>query len=194
MGPILMSGSSSRHATHPLMRTGMVVWLTGLPASGKSTLASALHEHLTETSIPACIIDGDELRAGLCSDLGFSEADRRENVRRAGELARFLAEQGLVAIVALVSPYVRDRQDARRRVPQGRFFQVYVDCSVEVCRQRDPKGLYERADRGEIAQFTGVSDPYEAPIAPELHVRTDTESVEVSAKRLVESVRAALAV
>ena len=193
MGPKPMSGSSPpQHAPHPLKQTGMVVWLTGLPASGKSTLASALRRNLADASIPACVIDGDELRAGLCSDLGFSEADRRENVRRAGELARFLAAQGLVAIVALVSPYIRDRQSARQRVPLGRFFQVYVDCSVEVCRQRDPKGLYERADRGEIPQFTGVSDPYEAPIAPELHVQTDVESVEASTKRLVEAVRTAL--
>lgn len=167
---------------------GLVVWLTGLPASGKSTLANALQKRLLDASIPACIIDGDVLRSGLCSDLGFSEEDRKENVRRAGEMAKFLAAQGLVAIVALVSPYARDRQQVRAGIPDGQFFQVHVDCPVDVCRQRDPKGLYRRADRGEIKDFTGVSAPYEAPPVPELHIQTAAESVEESSARLLEAV------
>ncbi len=167
---------------------GLVVWLTGLPASGKSTLANALRDRFGEQGVGACVIDGDILRQGLCSDLGFTEQDRQENVRRAGEIAKLLADQGWLAIVALVSPYARDRQAVRGRLESGRFLEVYVDCPVEVCRQRDPKGLYRRADRGEIPRFTGVSDPYEAPQGPGLHIRTDSEPVEASVERLVEAV------
>ncbi len=168
---------------------GLVVWLTGLPASGKSTLANALRLNLEKSSVRACIIDGDELRSGLCSDLGFSEQDRRENVRRAAEVARFVCQQGLVAIVALVSPYQRDRMAARQRVGPGRFIQVHVECPVEVCRQRDPKGLYRLADQGVILEFTGISAPYEKPSNPELHLRTDTQSVGALASRLTQAVR-----
>ena len=170
---------------------GLVVWLTGLPAAGKSTLAMALRETLVAESIPTCIIDGDVLRQGLCSDLGFSEKDRQENVRRAGEIAKILADQGVLAIVALVSPYERDRRAVRGRLQHGKFFEVHVDCTVDECRRRDPKGLYRRADRGEIPLFTGVSDPYEEPAAPELRIRTHEETVETSVGRLMAAVRVA---
>jgi len=175
----------------PSAANGLVVWLTGLPAAGKSTLAMALCESLVAESIPTCIIDGDVLRQGLCSDLGFSEKDRQENVRRAGEIAKILAEQGILAIVALVSPYERDRRAVRGRLRQGKFFEVHVDCTVDECRRRDPKGLYRRADRGEIPLFTGVSDPYEEPAAPELRIHTHEEPVETSLGRLMTAVRAA---
>ncbi|HOD24795.1 MAG TPA: adenylyl-sulfate kinase [Polyangiaceae bacterium] len=171
---------------------GLVVWLTGLPAAGKSTLALALRDSLEKAGQAACIIDGDVLRQGLCSDLGFSAKDRQENVRRAGEIAKIIAEQGIIAIVALVSPYERDRRAVRERLPPHRFFEVHVDCSVEECRRRDPKGLYRRADRGQIPQFTGVSDPYEAPSKPELRVRTQDDPVQVSLDQLLAAVTEAI--
>ena len=168
--------------------TGLVVWLTGLPGAGKTTLAVAVQERLATLAIPSCNIDGDALRHGLCTDLGFSAADRKENVRRAGEIAKLMAQQGLVAMVSLVSPYLADRRSVRDRMPAGMFFEVFVDCPVDECRKRDPKGMYARADRGEIPQFTGVSDPYEPPPAPELHLRTHVDSLDDCTQMLTQAI------
>ena len=176
----------------PNKAKGLVVWFTGLPGAGKTTLAEALQERFAHRKIPTCIIDGDVLRKGLCSDLGFSARDRQENVRRVGEIAKLLAEQGIVALVALVSPYNQDRRAVRERLQPGMFCEVHVDCEVDECRRRDPKGMYARADRGEIPQFTGVSDPYEAPSAPELHLRTHEESLNQSLAKLEQTVLAAI--
>jgi len=164
--------------------TGLVVWLTGLPGSGKTALAIGMHTYCREEQIPSCIIDGDELRKGLCSDLGFSAEDRRENVRRAGEVAKLWADQGYIAFVALVSPYEADRRSVRSRLAKDMFLEVHVNCPVEVCRRRDPKGMYARADRGEIPQFTGVSDPYEVPTTPDLRLDTHTENEDASLNKL----------
>ncbi len=184
------SGSSTPRTPTPNAQ-GVVIWLTGLPASGKTTLSQALHEALASRSLRACLIDGDVLRKGLCQDLGFSEADRQENVRRAGHVASLLASQGLVVIVALVSPYAKDRQRVRECVT-SRFLEVHVDCPVQVCQQRDPKGLYARALRGDIADFTGVSAPYEPPVDSDLRIATDSEPVERSSARLLDAVLASL--
>jgi adenylyl-sulfate kinase len=152
--------------------SGGVVWLTGLSGAGKSTLAAALSARLRERQVPACVLDGDELRTGLCRDLGFSDADRVENMRRAAEVARLMAGAGLVAITALISPFGAERHAARSRFAPGRFIEVFVDAPLAVCEARDPKGLYRRARRGEITGFTGIDAPYEPPAAPELRLDT----------------------
>jgi adenylyl-sulfate kinase len=145
---------------------GAVVWLTGLSGSGKTTTALALAARLEGAGKLAYVVDGDRLRAGLCSDLGFSPEDRAENVRRAGEVAAMLAEAGVIAIVALISPYRSDRDAVRARTGAGRFFEVHVSTPIDECERRDAKRLYARARSGELPDFTGVSAPYEEPLAP----------------------------
>ncbi len=155
-----------------------VLWFTGLSGSGKSTVAKALERRLFEMGVHTFFIDGDNLRHGLNGDLGFTPEDRAENIRRAAEVARLAFEHGNVVLASFISPYERDREFARSLIPAGRFFEVYVKCDVEVCKRRDPKGLYARALRGEIKNFTGVDAPYEEPRAPELVVETDLQSVD----------------
>ncbi len=155
---------------------GATVWFTGLPGSGKSTVAGQLTARLVETGVPAYRLDGDNLRHGLNGDLGFSEADRSENVRRAAEVARLMADAGIVAVVSLVSPY----RDARARARELHacdglpFVEVWVSTPVEECERRDPKGLYARARAGEVKHMTGIDQPYEAPEAPEVELTMDT--------------------
>jgi adenylyl-sulfate kinase len=152
---------------------GATVWFTGLPSSGKSTLAAGVEERLTADGVPAYVLDGDNLRHGLNGDLGFDGGARAENVRRTAHVARLFADAGVVALVSLVSPYVADRALARRLHEDSGlpFIEVYVNAPVSVCEQRDPKGLYARARRGEISGFTGIDDPYEAPLQPDVEVR-----------------------
>lgn len=149
-----------------------VLWLTGLAGAGKSTIAQALARTLREWGQRCCVLDGDALREGLNRDLGFSVADRAENVRRVAEVARLMADAGLIVIVALISPFLADREMARALIGDGAFVEIFVDVPLEVAESRDPKGLYARARRGEIAQFTGLDSPYEAPIDPELRIDT----------------------
>jgi len=156
---------------------GLVVWLTGLSGSGKSTLASAVELELFNQGKQVFMLDGDHLRGGLCSDLGFSPEARKENVRRAGEVAALFAEAGLLCIAAFISPYRSERALARRVAPEKRFLEVYLNAPLAVCEKRDPKGLYARARTGELKQFTGVSAPYEPPEHPDLELRTDRFSV-----------------
>jgi adenylyl-sulfate kinase len=159
----------------------VVVWLTGLPSSGKSTLATHLERALFERRSHVWVLDGDELRRGLSSDLGFSAADRSENIRRAGHVARLFAEEGAVVICAFVSPYVKDREYVRQLMDHGTpripFVEVYLDTPVSVCAARDPKGLYAASYEGTIARFTGVSDIYEPPRTPEILLRPETQSI-----------------
>ncbi len=157
-------------------RMGATIWFTGLSGSGKSTVASAVEKRLVEAGRPAYRLDGDNLRTGLNADLGFSRAGREENVRRAAEVAGLFADAGLVAIVALISPYRTGRLLARRIQEQAGlpFVEVYMATSVDVCAGRDPKGLYARASAGEIGSFTGVDDPYEPPESPELVIEART--------------------
>jgi bifunctional enzyme CysN/CysC len=154
---------------------GMTVWLTGLSGSGKSTVAAELERRLVASGRPAYLLDGDNLRHGLNTDLGFSAADRAENVRRVGEVAKLLADAGVVAIVSLVSPYSADRQRVRAAHSDGSlpFLEIFVDTPLEVCEARDPKGMYAKARAGEIKNFTGIDDPYEAPEAPHLRLRPE---------------------
>lgn len=174
-------------------RAGITVWLTGLSGAGKSTIAEAAVARLRALGIAATALDGDALRGGLNRDLGFSAEARAESVRRAGEAALLLSSSGVVAVAALISPYRadRDRVRARHREAGVPFLEVFVDAPVEVTEARDPKGLYARARRGEIPGFTGVSDPYEAPLAPELHLRTAGANVESCVSSLVDRIAAA---
>jgi adenylyl-sulfate kinase len=162
---------------HHLGQSGCVIWLTGLSASGKSTIATELEHELFHQGRLAYVLDGDNTRQGLCSDLGFSPADRRENIRRVREVVRLFADAGIICITAFISPYRADREEARRLVPQGKFIEIYLNAPLEICEQRDLKGLYARARAGELKEFTGISAPYEPPLNPELELRTDKLSV-----------------
>ena len=152
------------------------IWMTGLPASGKSTLAVALEKELWNRAVHAYVLDGDNIRHGLNKDLGFSPQDRNENIRHIGEVAKLFTVAGVINITAFISPYRADRDQARRIMADGEFVEVYVDCPVNVCESRDPKGHYKKARTGEIPEFTGVSAPYEPPLHPEIVVHTDRQS------------------
>lgn len=179
---------------HPVdrqVRAGMkhqqpvVIWFTGLSASGKSTLAGALEQVLTLQGYHTYLLDGDNVRHGLCRDLGFSDADRAENIRRVGEVASLMADAGLIVLTAFISPFRADREGVRAMVPAGQFIEVFVDAPLEVCRARDPKGLYKKAERGEIKQFTGLDSPYEPPERPELHLDSGQFSIPISLNQLL---------
>ncbi|KYP81603.1 adenylyl-sulfate kinase [Ferroacidibacillus organovorans] len=162
------------------------IWLTGLSGAGKSTIATALETELFRRGIHTYLLDGDNVRLGLNRDLGFSEEDRRENIRRVAEVSKLFVEAGTVVIVAFISPYRNDRDEARARFEEGEFLEVFVDCPIDVCEERDPKGLYKKAKAGTIPQFTGISSPYEPPLQPEFHLRTDLHSPEACVALLVE--------
>lgn len=164
-----------------------IAWLTGLPGAGKTSIADAVDRTLAANGRHVFVLDGDNLRHGLCRNLGFGEADRAENVRRAAETARLMAEAGLVVIVALISPSRSGRAEARAIAGGLPFLEVFVDTPLPVCEARDPKGLYGLARGGRIAEFTGVSAPYEAPLAPDLHLLTEGASVEDTARPLVNA-------
>ncbi len=157
---------------------GVILWFTGLSGSGKSTLAHALEEELHQRGCQTFVCDGDNVRHGLCGDLGFSAADRAENIRRIGHLAKLLVEGGVIALTAFISPFRADRQWVRGIVEQtDDFIEIFCDCPLAVCEQRDIKGLYQRARKGEIADFTGISSPYETPQNADLIVKTERHSV-----------------
>lgn len=166
------------------MSRGFVVWLTGLSGAGKSTLAGLLEAELRARGLRVETLDGDEVRENLSKGLGFSKEDRDTNVRRIGYVARLLARNGVAVIAAVISPYAAVRDEVRAAVEQAeghpRFIEVHVDCAIEELTRRDTKGLYAKAQRGEIANFSGVSDPYEAPTAPELRIDTEAQSAEAS--------------
>ncbi|GAK57919.1 sulfate adenylyltransferase subunit 1 [Candidatus Vecturithrix granuli] len=155
-----------------------VLWFTGLSGSGKTTIARRLEKLLFERGCQTMLLDGDHLRHGLCGDLGFSDEDRSENIRRAGEVARLFFESGHIVLCTFISPFKKDREAVRALLPAGQFFEIAVECDLEVCKRRDPHGLYQKAIKGEIAEFTGISSPYEAPEHPELRVETDLQSVD----------------
>jgi adenylylsulfate kinase len=162
---------------------GLTVWFTGLSGSGKTTLCNAVSDALTREGFRIEILDGDEIRKRLSKDLGYSKEDRDENIRRIGFVAELLARNGRIVLVAAISPYRAIRDEARAKI--GRFVEVHVHAPLEVCEQRDPKGLYKRARRGELIGFTGIDDPYEAPLAPEVRCETDRESVEDCAAKVI---------
>lgn len=155
-----------------------VVWFTGLSGSGKSTLAHAVEEALHQAGCRTYVLDGDNVRHGLCSNLAFSVEDRQENIRRIAEAAKLMTEAGVIAMTAFISPFHADRQRARSLFPHGEFIEIYCAASLEMCESRDVKGLYVRARAGEVKDFTGISSPYEPPIKPELVVDTGTQPLE----------------
>jgi bifunctional enzyme CysN/CysC len=171
---------------------GATVWFTGLSGSGKSTIAGLVERRLTDAGVLSYTLDGDNLRHGLNGDLGFSADDRAENVRRVGEVARLFADAGVVALVPLISPYRAGRDHARALHAAAAldFVEVFVDTPIEVCEARDPKGLYRQARAGEITGFTGIDDPYEAPLAPEVVVGRDAQTAEAAASAVIDALRA----
>jgi adenylylsulfate kinase len=171
---------------HLLGQKGVVLWFTGLPCSGKSTIANEVAFLLHRRGHLTYVLDGDNIRHGLNKDLGFSPEDREENIRRIGEVANLFADAGLIAITAFISPYRKDRERVRRLLGDGRFFEIYVNCPLSVCIRRDTKGMYAKAQQGEIAQFTGISAPYEPPQNPEIELRTDLMSIGECAQKVID--------
>jgi len=170
---------------------GMTVWLTGLSGSGKSTIAYAVEERLVADGRAAYVLDGDNLRHGINADLGFSKEDRSENIRRVGEIARLMADAGLVVLVPVISPYRADRDEVRKKHETIglRFLEVFVDTPLMVCEERDPKGLYARARAGEVSGMTGIDDPYEPPLDPAVRVDASATSVAEGAESVLGSLR-----
>ena len=162
-----------------------VLWLTGLPAAGKSTIADRLERKLQALGKHTYLLDGDNVRHGLNRDLGFTDRDRVENIRRIAEVARLMVDAGLIVIVSFISPFRSERRMARELMEEDEFFEIFVDAPLEVCEARDPKGLYARARRGEIANFTGIDSPYEAPESPELRLDTTALSADAAADEIV---------
>ncbi|MES0874546.1 adenylyl-sulfate kinase [Sinimarinibacterium thermocellulolyticum] len=162
-----------------------VIWFTGLSGAGKSTVANALEGELYRRGYHSYLLDGDNIRHGLNKDLGFSDAERVENIRRIGEVAKLFADAGLIVLTAFISPFRADRELVRRIMPPGEFFEVYVHASLDVCERRDPKGLYKKARAGQIKNFTGIDSPYEAPEKPDLVLDTGALSVEQSVEQLL---------
>ena len=172
-------------------QTGCVLWLTGLSGSGKSTIANLVDRRLVAEGRHTYVLDGDNVRHGLNKDLGFTAQDRVENIRRVAEVARLMADAGLIVLVSFISPFRSERQMARALLRPGEFVEVYVDAPLAVAEQRDPKGLYRKARRGELANFTGIDSPYEAPENPEIHIDTTALGAAEAAERVVEHLRAA---
>ncbi len=164
----------------------VMLWFTGLSGAGKSTLAHALEEKLHQMKCRTYVYDGDNVRHGLCSDLGFSDEDRTENIRRIGEMAKLTVDAGLITMAAFISPIKKDRERVRNLFAAGDFIEVYCQCSLETCEERDVKGLYKRAREGEIANFTGISSAYDEPLGAELVIDTDTLSIDAAVDLVIK--------
>jgi adenylylsulfate kinase len=179
-------GAVSREERAKLLgQKGVTVWMTGLSASGKSTIAVILEQMLLHQKKHAYRLDGDNIRHGLNKNLGFSAEDRAENIRRIGEVAKLFSDAGVIAITSFISPYKKDRDAVRASMKPGEFIEVYVKVSLEAAEKRDPKGLYKKARAGEIKGFTGIDDPYEAPDRAEIVIDTETTSAEAAAKQIL---------
>jgi len=165
---------------------GAIIWLTGLSGSGKSTLAHAVEEMLHQRGCRTFVLDGDNVRHGLCGDLGFSAQDRQENIRRISEVAKLFMEAGVIVLTAFISPYRADRDRVRGMVAQGDFIEMYCDAPMDICESRDVKGIYKKARAGQIPQFTGISSPYEAPEAHELTVKTGATSLQACVQQVID--------
>lgn len=169
-----------------LKQKGCILWFTGLSGSGKSTIAKALEQKLIESGHLAYILDGDNIRHGLNDDLGFTKDDRVENLRRIGHVAALFADAGMVTITAFISPYRDDRDKVRNLVENGRFIEVFINTPIEICEQRDPKGLYKKARNKEISNFTGIDAPYECPEAPEIELKTDRLDIDKAVDSVID--------
>ena len=163
----------------------LILWFTGLSGAGKSTLANALETRLHDQGCATIVLDGDNVRHGLCGDLSFSASDREENIRRIGEMAKLFIDSGVIALTAFISPFRNDRRRVRELVGEEDFIEIYCRCSLETCEQRDVKGMYKKARRGEISDFTGISSPYEEPEQAEIVVDTDRNSVEECVDQII---------
>lgn len=163
-----------------------VIWFTGLSGAGKSTLANVVDAKLFQKRVRSYVLDGDNIRHGLNRGLGFSEQDRKENIRRIGEVAKLFVDSGIVTLTAFISPFHEDRDRVRQLFNDGEFIEVYVKCALEECERRDPKGLYKKARNGEIQQFTGISSPYEAPINPEIIIDTELFTIEEASSEIID--------
>ena len=174
-----------------LDRRGATMWFTGLAASGKSTIASALEQVLVQRGIPSYRLDGDNIRHGLNKNLGFSAEDRSENIRRIGEVAKLFVDSGMIALSSFISPYREDRDNVRKLHEEAGmdFIEIFVDCSLEAAESRDPKGLYKKARAGEIKNFTGIDDPYEAPLNPEIHLHSDKQTLAEEVEEILNALR-----
>jgi len=186
--PIFDSILSLHEKEKQLQQKSLVVWIVGLSGSGKSTLARGLENSLHQNGYITQILDGDNLRSGLNNNLNFSDEDRIENIRRAAEVSKLFANCGIITICSLISPTVEIRKMAKKIIGDDKYFEVYVNCPIEVCESRDVKGLYKRARRGEIKNFTGIDSPFDAPKNPDLEVRTDVNSIEYCHNQLVENI------
>ena len=165
---------------------GAVIWFTGLSASGKSTIAHIVEKQLHERGCSTYVLDGDNVRHGLCADLTFCQEDRAENIRRIGEMVRLFVDAGIIVLTAFISPYRQDRQQVRSLLSDGQFLEIHVDCPPEICATRDQKGIYQKAQAGIIKEFTGISAPYEPPENPELVIQSHEEDAKAAAKKVVE--------
>ena len=167
----------------------VILWFTGLSGAGKSTLAHAVEEKLYQLQCRTYVLDGDNVRHGLCGDLGFTDKDRHENIRRIGEIAKLMLEAGVISLTAFISPFEKERQLARKLVPHGDFLEIYCYCELDICEQRDVKGLYKKARSGEIKHFTGISSPYEVPKKPEIKINTGQDSLEDCVDQVINLLR-----
>ncbi|MFK4751348.1 adenylyl-sulfate kinase [Oceanobacter sp. wDCs-4] len=163
-----------------------VLWFTGLSGSGKSTIAGAVESMLAERLLHTYLMDGDNVRHGLCGDLGFSDADRAENIRRVGEIASLMIDAGLIVLTAFISPFCSNRNMVRARFEEGDFIEIHIDTPLSICESRDSKGLYKKARAGEISNFTGIDSPYEAPETPEIHIQNYNISVQMAAEQVID--------
>jgi len=168
----------------------VILWFTGLSGAGKSSLAHAVEEQLHRLGSRTYVLDGDNVRHGLSGDLGFSDDDRKENIRRIGEVAKLFLEAGVIAMAAFISPFRAEREMVRKLVPHGEFIEIYCCADIAICEQRDVKGLYKRARAGEIKDFTGISSPYEEPVNPEINVDTGTQPIEKCVDEIIGLLRA----
>jgi adenylylsulfate kinase len=165
-----------------------LIWLTGLSGSGKTTLALRIEHYLFHQGYKAFLLDGDNVRMGLNKDLGFTEEDRKENLRRIGEVAKLMVDAGLVVICAFISPYKKERAAIKEIIGSGRFTEVFINCPLSICEERDVKGLYKKARQGIVPNFTGISAPYEVPAKPDVEVKTNEEAIETSVQKIIDHI------
>ncbi|MCA1059080.1 adenylyl-sulfate kinase [Rossellomorea aquimaris] len=176
---------TKQHRNSLNQHKSVTLWFTGLSGSGKSTISVELEKSLHEMGIKTYRLDGDNIRHGLNSDLGFTEKDRYENIRRIGEVSKLMVDAGLITLTAFISPFRKDRKYVRSLMEDGEFVEVYIQASIEACEERDPKGLYKKARDGKIKEFTGIDSPYEAPASPEIHIDTEALTIQESVEKIL---------